>query len=64
LLAVSARCQRLKSCQAAATAVGHVSIAAARSVRCVWPEERWRWTLKVLQTAACVERNFWAEPGS
>ena len=26
----------------------HVSIAAARSVRCVWAEVRWRWTLKVL----------------
>ena len=48
LRVVSARCQRLKSCQAAATAVRHVSIAAARSVRCVWAEERWRWTLKVL----------------
>jgi hypothetical protein len=44
----SARCQRLKNCQAAATAVRHVSIAAARSVRCVWAEVRWRWTLKVL----------------
>src|ERR1700733_13833723 len=48
LRVVSAPCQRLKSCQAAATAVRHVSIAAARSVRCVWAEERWRWTLKVL----------------
>jgi hypothetical protein len=48
LRVVSARCQRLKSSQAAATAVRHVSIAAARSVRCVWAEERWRWTLKVL----------------
>ena len=38
-------------------------IAAARSTRCVWAEVRWRWTLKVLYTAACAERNFWAEPG-
>jgi glycine/D-amino acid oxidase-like deaminating enzyme len=48
LPAASARCQRLKNCQAAATAVRHVSIAAARSVRCVWAEVRWRWTLKLL----------------
>jgi hypothetical protein len=48
LPAASARCQRLKNCQTAATAVRHVSIAAARSVRCVWAEVRWRWTLKVL----------------
>ena len=48
LPAASARCQRLKNCQAAATAVRHVSIAAARSVRCVWAEVRWRWTLKML----------------
>ena len=26
----------------------HVSIAAARSVRCVWADVRWRWTLNVL----------------
>ncbi len=38
----------LSGCQAAATAVRHVSIAVARSVRCVWAEVRWRWTLKVL----------------
>ena len=31
----------------AATTVRHVSIAAARSARCVWAEVRWRWTLKV-----------------
>jgi mono/diheme cytochrome c family protein len=30
--------------QAAATAVRHVSIAAARTVRCVRAEVRWRWT--------------------
>ena len=36
------------NCQAAATAVRHVSIAAARSVRCVWADVRWRWTLNVL----------------
>src|SRR5208283_6006077 len=52
----------LSGCQAAATAVRHVVIAAARSARCVWAERRWRWTLKVLWTAAWVERNFWAEP--
>ena len=54
---------RLRNCHAAATAVRHVSIAAERSARCVWADVRWRWTLKVLSTAACVERNFWAEPG-
>ena len=45
--------------QAAATTSRHVLIAAVRSVRCVWAELKWRWTLKVLKTAACVERNFW-----
>jgi len=44
----SAKCQRLRNCQAAATAVRHVVIATARSARCVWAETRWRWTLKVL----------------
>jgi hypothetical protein len=48
LPAASATCRRLKNCQAVSTAVRHVSIAAARSVRCVWAEVRWRWTLKVL----------------
>src|SRR5271166_5587303 len=61
--AASAKCRCLRNCQAAATAVRHVVIAAARSTRCVWAEVRWRWMLKVLWTAACVERNFWAEPG-
>ena len=61
--AASAKCRHLRNCQAAATAVRHVVIAAARSTRCVWAEVRWRWTLKVLWTAAWVERNFWAEPG-
>src|SRR5271157_6087105 len=46
--AASAKCRRLRNCQAAATAVRHVSIAAARSVRCVWADVRWRWTLNVL----------------
>src|SRR5271157_1664318 len=46
--AASAKCCRLKNCQATATAVRHVSIAAARSVRCVWADVRWRWTLNVL----------------
>ncbi len=46
--AASAKCLRLRNCQAAATAVRHVSIAAARSVRCVWADVRWRWTLNVL----------------
>jgi hypothetical protein len=46
--AASAKCRRLRNCQAAAIAVRHVSIAAARSARCVWAEVRWRWTLKVL----------------
>jgi len=44
----SAKCRRLRNCQAAATAVRHVVIATARSARCVWAETRWRWTLKVL----------------
>src|SRR5208337_955540 len=61
--AAGAKCRRLRNCQAAATAVRHAVIATARSARCVWAETRWRWTLKVLWTAACVERNFWAEPG-
>jgi hypothetical protein len=34
--------------QAASTTSRHVPIAAARSVRCVWAEVRWRWTLKML----------------
>ena len=38
--------------QAAVTASRHVLIAAARKVRCVEAEVRWRWTLKVLKTAA------------
>ena len=43
--------QRLKF-QAAVTASRHVLIAAARKVRCVEAEVRWRWTLKMLKTAA------------
>ena len=47
--AASAKCRRLRNCQAAATAIRHVVvIATARSARCVWAEMRWRWTLKVL----------------
>jgi hypothetical protein len=46
--AASAKHRQLRNCQAAASAVRHVSIAAARSTRCVWAEVRWRWTLKVL----------------
>ena len=38
----------VRNFQAAATAVRHVTIATARSARCVWAEVRWRWTLKVL----------------
>ena len=38
--------------QAAVTASRHVLIAATRNVRCVEAEVRWRWTLKVLKTAA------------
>ena len=38
--------------QAAVTASRHVLIAAARKVRWVEAEVRWRWTLKVLKTAA------------
>src|SRR5580700_5174017 len=36
--------------QAAVTVPRHVFIAAARKVRCVEAEVRWRWTLKVLKT--------------
>jgi hypothetical protein len=38
--------------QAVVTASRHVLIAAARKMRCVGAEVRWRWTLKVLKTAA------------
>ena len=38
--------------QAAVTASRHVLMAAARKVRCVEAEVRWRWALKVLKTAA------------
>ena len=38
--AESAKCRCLRNCQAAATAVRHVVIAAARSTRCVWAEVR------------------------
>jgi hypothetical protein len=63
------RCQRKSATgllplkfQAAVTASRHVLIAAARKVRCVEAEVRWRWTLKMLKTAACAERNLCAEP--
>ncbi len=59
--AKSASGRRHGDFQAAATTSRHVLIAAARSVRCVRAEVRWRWTLKVLKTAACVERNFCGE---
>ena len=39
---------RLVYFQAAATASRQVFIAAARKVRCVWADTRWRWTLKML----------------
>src|SRR5258708_4775044 len=38
--------------QVPVTASRHVLIAAARKARCVEAEVRWRWTLKVLKTAA------------
>jgi hypothetical protein len=38
----------LMSFQAPALAARHVFIAAARKIRCVWADVRWRWTLKVL----------------
>ena len=47
-MGASAKRRRLRNFQAAATAVRHVSIATARSSRCVWAEVRWRWTLKML----------------
>ena len=50
----SAKCRRLRNCQAAATAVRHVVIATARSARCVWAEMRWRWTAE--EAAASIER--------
>ena len=40
LPAASAKCRCLKNCQAVSTAVRQVSIAAARSARCVWAEVR------------------------
>ncbi len=43
---------RLVYFQAAATASRHVFIAAARKVRCVWADTRWRWRLKRLSRAA------------
>src|SRR5208282_2108141 len=46
--AASAKRQRLRNCQASATAFRHVVIAAARSARWVWAEMRLRCTLKVL----------------
>jgi hypothetical protein len=59
VLGALSRCRRksatglqLLKFQAAATASRHVLIAAARKVRCVEAEVRWRWTLKVLKTAA------------
>jgi hypothetical protein len=48
----SATALQLLKFQAAVTASRHVLIAAARKVRCVEAEVRWRWTLKVLKTAA------------
>ena len=59
--AKSASGRRHTDFQAAATASRHVLIAVVRSVRCVWAEVRWRWMLKVLKTAACIERNLCAE---
>jgi hypothetical protein len=38
--------------QVPVTASRHVLIAEARKARCVEAEVRWRWTLKVLKTAA------------
>jgi hypothetical protein len=46
---------------AAATTSRHVVIAAARSTRCDCADVRWRWTPKVLYTAAWAERNFCSE---
>ena len=53
---------RDRTCHAAADASRQVFIASARSVRWVYAEVRWRWTLKVLKTAACIDRNLCAEP--
>ena len=38
-------------------------MAAARKIGSVRREIRWRWTLKVLYAAACMETKRWAEPG-
>ena len=59
--AKSASGRRRTDFQAVAITSRHVLIAAVRSVRYVWAEVRWRWTLKVLKTAACVDKNFCAE---
>src|SRR3984893_10444139 len=37
-------------------------MAEALKARCVLADVRWRWTLKVLQVAAWVERNLCADP--
>jgi hypothetical protein len=51
------------SCYAAWTAFCHSVNAASRKVRSVHLERRWRWKLKQLKTAACVERNRCVDPG-
>jgi hypothetical protein len=37
-------------------------MADALKARCVLADVRWRWTLKVMWTAACTERNLCADP--
>ena len=70
LLQALSRCRRtnakglrLLKFQAAVTASRHVFIAAARKVRCVAAEVRWRWTLKVLKRHERRE-IFVLNPGS
>src|SRR5437660_7240748 len=52
---------KLAKRHAAATAPCHCAVASARKVRSVDREMRWRCRLKVLWTAACMQRKRWAD---
>ena len=47
----------------AAVAARYVWNASSRRTRSVRREVTWRWTLKVLCTAACIYKKRWADPG-
>jgi hypothetical protein len=53
---------RLESFQATATAARHVPIAAARKLRCVRADVRWRWTLKTTPIAESNNSTARSEP--